>query len=107
MSAAPSTIEPIRALALSRVQESFALEGDPLSGGDHLRVTRRERRAAALRESENIARTEMARRRRRLGTLTPEQELSIERFLISTVNKISVMALAALDKESELTSKVP
>jgi len=49
----------------------------------------------------------MARRRRRLGTLTPEQELSIERFLISTVNKISVMALAALDKESELTSKVP
>lgn len=37
----------------------------------------------------DIARSEMARRRGRLGELTSEQEHALEVLLISTVNKIS------------------
>ena len=37
----------------------------------------------------DIARSEMARRRGRLGQLTSEQEHAIEVLLVSTVNKIS------------------
>jgi hypothetical protein len=55
-----------------------------------------------LRESQEIARYGMARRRRRLGKLTPEQELSIEGLLISTVSRISEMVIAALELESEV-----
>lgn len=44
----------------------------------------------ALRENlQNVARSEMARQRKRLGPLTKEQEAAIESLLISTVNKIS------------------
>ncbi len=44
----------------------------------------------ALRQKmQDIARTELARQRHRLGQLTPEQERAIESLLISTVNKIS------------------
>ncbi len=44
----------------------------------------------ALREKlQEIARSEMARQRQRLGALTPEQERAIESLLMSTVNKIS------------------
>jgi glutamyl-tRNA reductase len=44
----------------------------------------------ALRQKmQDIARTELARQRPRLGQLTPEQERAIESLLISTVNKIS------------------
>jgi glutamyl-tRNA reductase len=45
---------------------------------------------AALKEKlEEIARTELARQRTRLGALTPEQERAVEALLMSTVNKIS------------------
>jgi glutamyl-tRNA reductase len=45
---------------------------------------------AALKEKlEEIARTELARQRSRLGALTPEQERAVEALLMSTVNKIS------------------
>ncbi|HEV7905848.1 MAG TPA: glutamyl-tRNA reductase, partial [Pyrinomonadaceae bacterium] len=45
---------------------------------------------AALKEKlEEIARTELARQRGRLGDLTPEQERAVEALLLSTVNKIS------------------
>lgn len=44
---------------------------------------------AALLEAKEIARAEMARRRRRLGELTPEQETLIEELLIRTVSRIS------------------
>jgi glutamyl-tRNA reductase len=37
----------------------------------------------------DIAKTELARQRNRLGVLTPEQEAAIEGLLVSTVNKIS------------------
>jgi glutamyl-tRNA reductase len=44
----------------------------------------------ALREKlQDIARTEMARQRKRLGPLTKDQEAAIESLLMSTVNKIS------------------
>ncbi|MGB9178720.1 MAG: glutamyl-tRNA reductase [Pyrinomonadaceae bacterium] len=44
----------------------------------------------ALREKmQTIAREELARQRKRLGHLTPEQERAIEALLLSTVNKIS------------------
>jgi len=44
----------------------------------------------AMREKfQEVARSEMARQRKRLGVLTPEQEAAIEALLLSTVNKIS------------------
>jgi glutamyl-tRNA reductase len=44
----------------------------------------------AMREKfQEVARTEMARQRKRLGVLTTEQETAIEALLVSTVNKIS------------------
>jgi glutamyl-tRNA reductase len=44
----------------------------------------------ALREKfQEMARTEMARQRKRLGPLTKDQEAAIESLLLSTVNKIS------------------
>ena len=44
----------------------------------------------ALREKlQEVARSEMARQRKRLGVLTKEQESAIEALLMSTVNKIS------------------
>jgi glutamyl-tRNA reductase len=38
---------------------------------------------------QDIARSELSRRRNRLGPLTVEQEDAIEALLVSTVNKIS------------------
>jgi glutamyl-tRNA reductase len=44
----------------------------------------------ALRQKlQDIARSELARQRQRLGELTPEQERAVESLLLSTVNKIS------------------
>jgi glutamyl-tRNA reductase len=44
----------------------------------------------ALREKlQDVARSEMARQRKKLGPLTKEQETAIESLLMSTVNKIS------------------
>jgi len=44
-----------------------------------------------------IARAEMARRRRKLGTLTRPQEVAIENLLLSTVNRISELVGKVLD----------
>ncbi len=44
---------------------------------------------ALRRKLQDIARSEMARQRSRLGPLTPEQENAIESLLVATVNKIS------------------
>lgn len=38
---------------------------------------------------EDVAREELARQRRRLGQLSPEQERAIEALLISTIDQIS------------------
>ena len=46
---------------------------------------------ALLSEANAVARTQLIRFRRRLGTLTHDQELQIENLLISTVTKISLV----------------
>jgi glutamyl-tRNA reductase len=43
----------------------------------------------AIRRSQDIARAEFRKQRKRLGVLSAEQETAIEAFLMSTVNKIS------------------
>jgi len=57
----------------------------------------REQSEAALSEAQNIARAELDRRRRRLGTLTHEQEIALEGLLMSTVAKISDFSEKALE----------
>ena len=47
-----------------------------------------------------IARAEMARRRRRLGTLTRGQEVAIENLLLTTVMRISELVGRALDADT-------
>ncbi|HEV7395938.1 MAG TPA: hypothetical protein VGN86_05465 [Pyrinomonadaceae bacterium] len=47
-----------------------------------------------------IARAEMARRRRKLGTLTRQQEVAIENLLLSTINRISELVGRALDVDT-------
>ena len=53
------------------------------------RVNVREQIAVPFSDPHEIARMQLVRFRRRLGTLTREQELQIEDLLISTVTKIS------------------
>ena len=50
-----------------------------------------------IHEASEIARAELARRRRRLGELTREQEMSVEDLLMSTVTKVLEVAGTALD----------
>lgn len=58
----------------------------------------------ALREKlQEVARSEMARQRRRLGPLTKEQETAIEALLMSTVNKISHPILNQMRRFYETT----
>jgi glutamyl-tRNA reductase len=45
---------------------------------------------------QDIARTELARQRHRLGQLSPEQESALETLLMSTVNKISHPVLSQM-----------
>jgi hypothetical protein len=47
-----------------------------------------------------IARAEMARRRRKLGTLTRQQEVAIENLLLSTANRISELVGSAFDADT-------
>ena len=47
-----------------------------------------------------IARAELARRRRGLGTLTPRQEIAIENLLLSTVTRVSELMGRALDADT-------
>ena len=56
---------------------------------DPILMVRRKRRTAALRDAKDIARAEMARRRRGLGTLTREQEIGVEDLMISTATKVA------------------
>ncbi len=81
--------EPSRSVVACRNHELSSTDGGVLTGQDLVSVTTAERKAAAQREAEAIARSEMVRRRLRLGNLTPEQEVNVERLLISTANRIS------------------
>lgn len=59
---------------------------------------------ASLRNAQDIARAEMARRRRKLGNLTPEQEMNIEKLLLSTASKVSKM-IAAINPSTDFTER--
>ena len=52
---------------------------------------------AELQKALEIARTELARRRRRLGSLTREQETVIEDLLVRTVNRVSKLTRRVLE----------
>ena len=52
---------------------------------------------STLNRAQDIARAEMARRRRRLGNVTEEQESAIEILLLLTVFKASEMIKALLN----------
>lgn len=56
-----------------------------------------EETTAALSDANDIARTQLIRFRRRLGSLTHEQERQIENLLISTVSKISLVAAGVME----------
>jgi len=58
----------------------------------------------ALRQKlQQVARAEMERQRKRLGSLTPDQEAAIEALLMSTVNKISHPVLNQMRRSYELS----
>lgn len=58
----------------------------------------------ALRQKlQQVARAEMERQRKRLGSLSPEQEAAIEALLLSTVNKISHPVLNQMRRSYELS----
>lgn len=64
-------------------------------------VRAREETKAALSDANNVARTQLIRFRRRLGSLTHEQELQIENLLISTVSKISLVTERVIEAMTE------
>jgi hypothetical protein len=50
----------------------------------------------AIRRRQDIARAEFRKQRKRLGLLTAEQETAIEALLMTTVNKVSLRAVAQM-----------
>lgn len=60
-------------------------------------VRAREETKAALSDANNVARTQLLRFRRRLGSLTHDQEIEIENLLISTVSKLSLVAAGVME----------
>jgi len=60
----------------------------------------------SLVEPNDIVRTQLQRFRRRLGTLTPDQELEIENLLISTAAKISAMVTSETLKLSRTVNVI-
>ena len=50
----------------------------------------------AIRRSQDIARAEFRKQRKRLGVLSAEQETAIEALLMTTVNKVSHRAVAQM-----------
>ena len=71
---------------------SRTLEGEKVRQEDSADVVNRQLGDAALQKALEIARTELARRRRGLGNLTQEQETVIEDLLFRTVNRVSELA---------------
>jgi hypothetical protein len=71
---------------------SRTLEEEKVRQEDGADVFNRHPGDAALQKALEIARTELARRRRGLGNLTQEQETVIEDLLFRTVSKVSELA---------------
>ena len=57
----------------------------------------------AIRRRQDIARAEFRKQRKRLGLLTAEQETAIEDLLMTTVNKVSLRAVAQMRRLIETT----
>ena len=57
----------------------------------------------AIRSRQDIARAEFRKQRKRLGVLTAEQETAIEALLMTTVNKVSLRAVAQMRRLIETT----
>ena len=74
------------------VPGSLTLERERVRQEDRADVVNRQPGDAALQKALEIARTELARRRRGLGNLTQEQETVIEELLFRTVSKVSELA---------------
>ena len=51
---------------------------------------------SAIRRRQDIARAEFRKQRKRLGVLSAEQETAIEALLMTTVNKVSLRAVAQM-----------
>jgi hypothetical protein len=66
-----------------------------------LGVNVREETKAGLGDANDIARAQFVRFRRRLGTLTQDQESQIEDLLISTVTKISSVTVRVMEALAE------
>jgi len=52
----------------------------------------------AIRRRQDIARAEFRKQRKRLGVLSAEQETAIEALLMTTVNKVSLRAVAQMKR---------
>ena len=57
----------------------------------------------AIRRRQDIARAEFRKQRKRLGVLSAEQETAIEALLMTTVNKVSLSAVAQMRRLIETT----
>jgi len=57
----------------------------------------------AIRRRQDIARAEFRKQRKRLGVLSAEQETAIEALLMTTVNKVSLRAVAQMRRLIETT----
>ena len=53
---------------------------------------------AAIRRRQDMARAEFRKQRKRLGVLSAEQETAIEALLMTTVNKVSLRAVAQMKR---------
>jgi hypothetical protein len=56
----------------------------------------------AIRRRQDIARAEFRKQRKRLGVLSAEQETAIEALLMTTVNKVSLRAVAQMKRLIEI-----
>jgi hypothetical protein len=69
----------------------------PNTHEDRIGALNRERRKRALGDAKTIALAEFARRRRKLGSLTRDQEIALEKLLMTAVNKVANLAAEALE----------
>jgi predicted nuclease with TOPRIM domain len=91
-----ATAESSQTVVVSGTQTSFVGDGAALERDQVPEAAELEGTESKLREMQDLARAEMARRRQRLGNLTPDQELAVEKLLNSMVSRI-LEIVAALE----------
>jgi hypothetical protein len=90
--------QPAAPRRTSQVTQTCKIETISETLRDESFVASYERRQVAIREAERIARSELARRRRKLGTLTREQEAGLEILLLTTVTLVSNLTTTLLER---------